>query len=341
MENFIKQMRVRFSGMDEEIEEEASRVRDQNTPSPRTRSFKGDNRKGQNWYRRQSSREPTYDYDSDYMESDEFRTAVAAAAFAIGSVEERRRTRRRRDDSLSKGKSKTDDGAVSVTRRARERISSSSSSSNNKMKNKDDNTVHMSSPSLLPKKSSESQEKVSEKPNRSSNTDLTGEAFGSSQFVKKTSDSFQKQSDKRKPETGLESSRREQPTEQLTFPATEVDRKHSQPTLEDVKADAWEKNEMERIKERYERLNAKILEWETEKKEKAQKKLSRAKDELGKKRARILQNYKTEIEMIDQIAEGARSQAEENQRKEIIKVKEKAEVIRITGKVPTKACLCF
>lgn len=65
------------------------------------------------------------------------------------------------------------------------------------------------------------------------------------------------------------------------------------------------------------------------------------KDESGKKRARVLQNYKTEIEMIDQIAEGARSQAEENQRKEVIKVKEKAEVIRITGKVPTKACLCF
>lgn len=234
------------------------------------------------------------------MESDEFRTAVAAAAFAIGSVEERRRTRRRRDDSLSKGKSKTDDGAVSVTRRARERISSSSSSSNNKMKNKDDNTVHMSTPSLLPKKSSgtrilnwiiitkvlafflflytaeykwfrkskgwrfnvlcssvlnfrstESQEKVSDKANRPSNTDFTSEAFSSSPFVKKTSDSFQKQSDKRKPETGLESSRREQPTEQLTFPATEVDRKRSQPTLEDVKADAWEKNEMERIKERY------------------------------------------------------------------------------------------
>ncbi|KVH96183.1 Remorin, C-terminal [Cynara cardunculus var. scolymus] len=65
------------------------------------------------------------------------------------------------------------------------------------------------------------------------------------------------------------------------------------------------------------------------------------KDKPESKRARALETYKTEMEMIDQIAEGARSQAEENQRKEIKKVQEKADKIRLTGKIPTKTCLCL
>lgn len=109
-----------------------------------------ENRRGQNWYRGQSSRELTYDYDSDYLESNEFRTAVAAAAYAIVSVEERRRARRRRDDSLSKPKRKQEDGAVSGIRRARERTLSSSAS--HKMKNKEDDIVPISTPNLFSRK---------------------------------------------------------------------------------------------------------------------------------------------------------------------------------------------
>lgn len=120
-----------------------------------------DGRRVQNWYRTQSSRELTYDYDSDYMESDEFQTAVAAAAFAIASAEERRRSRRKRDGStLSKQpkiRRQEDGHEVSVTRKIKERMpsSSSSSASNYKMKNKmkeDHDTVPISTPSLLSRK---------------------------------------------------------------------------------------------------------------------------------------------------------------------------------------------
>lgn len=66
------------------------------------------------------------------------------------------------------------------------------------------------------------------------------------------------------------------------------------------------------------------------------------KDEQSeKKRSRALQSYKTDMEMIDQIVEGARSQAEEKRRKEVIKVKRKADTIRLTGKIPMKTCFCF
>ncbi|KVH96184.1 hypothetical protein Ccrd_001734, partial [Cynara cardunculus var. scolymus] len=152
MANLIKQMRVKFSGVEDGNVGETSRVRDRKLSSQKTRSFKGDNRRGQNWYKGQSSsREPRYDDDdSDYMESDEFRTAVAAAAFAINSAEEqRRRTRRRRDDGLKKGKRKQEDGQVSVRPRGRIQLPSSAS---NKMKNKEDDTVPISTPTLFPKK---------------------------------------------------------------------------------------------------------------------------------------------------------------------------------------------
>ncbi|XP_076900817.1 uncharacterized protein LOC143555071 [Bidens hawaiensis] len=257
------------------------------------------------------------------MESDEFRTAVAAAAFAVDSVEERRRTRRRRDGGLSKPKTKQEDGAVSATasRRIRERMASSSGASN-KTKNKEDDMVPISTPSFLSRKFSELQEKMPQRANSPANTN-TG---------------F-------KPQSSLPSSSNDtKPTNYTTTQTgiSEVNKRRSELRPEDIKAESWEKTEMERIKERYERLMVKILEWENEKKAKAHKKLSRHKDdEPEKKRARALQNYNTDIEMIEQIAEGARSQAEENRRKEVIKAKKKADTIRLTGEIPKKTCLCF
>ncbi|KAF5778680.1 putative remorin [Helianthus annuus] len=316
MENKLKQMRVKFSGIDDEMHQGETSHR--KLTSQRSRSFNGDGRRVQNWYRGQSSRELTNDYDSDYMESDEFRTAVAAAAFAVNSAEERRRARRRLDGSLSRPKSKQEDGAVSVTRRIKERIPSSSSA-RNKMKSKEDDNVPIKTPSLLSRKFSELQEKLPQRASSPAHREP-------------------------KPVAGLASTSGDQkPTIQPPPPPppTEVDRKRPQLSPNDIKAEVWEKTELEKITERFDKLNAKILEWENEKKAKAKKKLSRNKDEPEKKRARALQSYKNDIEMIEQIVEAARSQAEENRRKDVIKIKKKADTIRLTGKIPTKTCLCF
>lgn len=53
-----------------------------------------------------------------------------------------------------------------------------------------------------------------------------------------------------------------------------------------------------------------------------------------------MEKYNGEMKYIDQVAGGARAQAEERRRNEVIKAKEKANVIRKTGEVPTK-CFCF
>ncbi|KAI3731536.1 hypothetical protein L1987_62725 [Smallanthus sonchifolius] len=77
---------MRIFHVEEENKAQTSRViRDCKISSRRTRSSKGDGRKGQNWDRIQLSHEKNR--DNDKTEGEEFRTAVAAAAFAINFIE--------------------------------------------------------------------------------------------------------------------------------------------------------------------------------------------------------------------------------------------------------------
>lgn len=61
--------------------------------------------------------------------------------------------------------------------------------------------------------------------------------------------------------------------------------------------------------------------------------------ELDKRRAKAMEHYRKELARIDSISGGVRSKAIENRRNEEFKVKEKANRIRLTGKVPG-TCLC-
>ncbi|KAL3654286.1 hypothetical protein CASFOL_003967 [Castilleja foliolosa] len=112
------------------------------------------------------------------------------------------------------------------------------------------------------------------------------------------------------------------------------------PGHRDSQADAWEKEEMASINERYEKLRATIDNWETKKKRKAKRKIERTEAAIDKRRAKAMQSNRVEIRRIEGIAGGARAQAEKNKRKEEFKVKEKANKIRLTGKIPA-SCLCF
>ncbi|CAK9165730.1 unnamed protein product [Ilex paraguariensis] len=130
-------------------------------------------------------------------------------------------------------------------------------------------------------------------------------------------------------------------TKQSTFSPAEIKRQSStKPGGNESEADAWEKAEMAKIKEKYEKLAARILAWENERKTKATTRLSKTEAELDRKRAKALRQYRSKIESIDHISGGARAQAEENQRNEEFKVKEKANKIRLTGRFPA-TCFCF
>lgn len=55
---------------------------------------------------------------------------------------------------------------------------------------------------------------------------------------------------------------------------------------------------------------------------------------------RAYEKFQSEMQYINGIAGGARAQADERRRNEEFKVKEKANIIRTTGKIPG-ACPCF
>ncbi|XP_074274651.1 uncharacterized protein LOC141598780 isoform X2 [Silene latifolia] len=123
----------------------------------------------------------------------------------------------------------------------------------------------------------------------------------------------------------------------------EVPPKRAQkPRDQEYDADAWEREEMDKIKQRYEKLNATILEWEDKKKKKARRKLEMTERDPDKKRVKAMHNYQLEMERIKQIADGARAQAKGKQRNEEMKVREKASRYRATGEPPLPPmCLCL
>ncbi|KAK4763727.1 hypothetical protein SAY87_013165 [Trapa incisa] len=105
-------------------------------------------------------------------------------------------------------------------------------------------------------------------------------------------------------------------------------------------AEVWEMTEMEKIRERYEKLNETIASWEEGKKKKAKARLDRTESGPPQRRLKAMERFNEEMESIEQIAGGARTQAERRQKKEVLKVKKKADEYRRTGKFP-RTCLCF
>ncbi|KAJ6720837.1 REMORIN FAMILY PROTEIN [Salix viminalis] len=105
-------------------------------------------------------------------------------------------------------------------------------------------------------------------------------------------------------------------------------------------ADAWERAELSKIQRRHEKMKGTILSWENKRKEKAKKRIRKTEGDLDKIRSTALKQFHDDMVDIGQIAGGARAKAEERQRNEEFKAKEKANTIRKTGKLP-RTCFCF
>uniref|UniRef100_A0A0A9FP93 Remorin C-terminal domain-containing protein n=1 Tax=Arundo donax TaxID=35708 RepID=A0A0A9FP93_ARUDO len=107
-----------------------------------------------------------------------------------------------------------------------------------------------------------------------------------------------------------------------------------------TKADQWEKAKLARIREEYQKMMETIAEWESEKKVKARRKKEQKETELDRKRAKALEEYNQEMARINKISGGARSMAEERKYNDEKKIREKADKIRSTEKLP-RSCACF
>lgn len=319
METLIKQMRVRFSGVGQENKDEPSSIKDRKIPPQKTQSFKGD--KSQNWIRRQFSRQTSRDYDSG--EGGDYTTAIAAAAFAINSLEE-----------LSKQEEKGSESPEMLLTKIKTK--------------KEDTPVSIPGPAKVPKqfsgeasfKSSQGQEMV---PTSATERKMPEKVVGPSPSIKKAPTFAAKPIEgiaSTKPQSGLPKPNLPSTIQPAQPPSGTRRQGLTKPIIEETKADAWEKTEMAKIKERYEKLNSTILSWEDKKKKRAKRQMEKTESELERRRARALQQYRNEMESINKIAGGARAQAEERRRNKEIKVKKKANEIRSTGKVPKACCYC-
>ncbi|KAJ3702805.1 hypothetical protein LUZ61_006510 [Rhynchospora tenuis] len=109
----------------------------------------------------------------------------------------------------------------------------------------------------------------------------------------------------------------------------------------ETKADAWEREQMEKIRERFEKMNITILEWENEKKVKAKRKLERKERDIETRRLKAQAAYREEMSRIDKIVGGARALAEDRKRNDEVKAIEKAKKMRSVEQSPKSSCPCF
>ncbi|KAL2519304.1 remorin [Abeliophyllum distichum] len=355
MESLIKQTRARFTGAGKENKEESSSAKDRKIPPQKTQSFR-EKKRSESWIRRQFSRQTNVDRD---FGGDEYPAAVAAAALAIRSLEESRtgdqkKTIHGHDTSLAKMKSKAEDkGNLPELRKGSVKFSDEisktslkdtdikvpiSTSESKKMTQKEVGPA----PSIKKKPTlnyTDPHNIIIEKKPETASPEKAAEPVPS---MGRPPTSADKQLDITGSETPETTERIPDcpPTMQSTnLPVETKMQIPTKPGPGDTKADAWEKAEMARIKERYEKLSTTIQNWETKKK-KSKRRLQSIEAELDKKRAKSMQKYHREIKRIEEFAQGAITQAEKNRRNEELKVKEKASKFRSTGKLPA-TCLCF
>ncbi|XP_047255491.1 uncharacterized protein At3g61260 isoform X4 [Capsicum annuum] len=371
--DMLKQMRVKFSGIGEE-EKGGSSTRDRTIPPQRTQSFK-DTKRTPSWLYRQFIRTMSRDYDSS--DSVDYPAAVAAAAFAVTSIEEKsiyshRRTNSGGDKPLTKIKSKADDidegselpdksvpirsatinpEPVKSVPSIKKKPTFGDTKPESEVVEKAKRAPSIKKMPTFGDSKSESEVEKAKRAPSIKKTPTFGDSKSESEVekvkrapsMKRTSTFPDQYIDIRAPKApGVPvSDRAGQPTRQSSSqPGMAKAPNTMKPETEYSKADIWEREEMEKIRERYKKLIKEIVEWETKKKKKAKRDLEKVEAELDRRRAKAMRHFHNEVERIESIAGGAKEQADEHRKNEELKVREKANKIRSTGKMPS-TCSCF
>ncbi|XP_018481659.1 remorin isoform X1 [Raphanus sativus] len=317
MDSLIKQTRRRHQTSRGETGEVGSSTREKKVPARRSVSFKEDKKKSSSWLQKQFMRQMS-DQGYDPISEMDHAAAVAATAYAITTFEETwlesYHSGLENGTSLSRSKSRREASPFEEPRSLSRRFSGQLS-----LKELELNGDHTRRSGESREKHGRQRKPVSEPP--------------------------------KQPPARTRSERRAPPPpppllspSPLRLPSRESKRQSSSQTSrkDDSTADAWEKAELAKIKARYEKLNRKIDLWEGKKRDKARRKLDKSEQsEQEQKRKRGLQRFREDMEYIEQIAAGARAQAEKQRENEELQVKEKAGIVRSTGKIPGKTCFCF
>ncbi|KAI3970845.1 hypothetical protein MKX01_024492 [Papaver californicum] len=359
MENLVKQMRERFSGFGQHDQEGLNSTRQRRLPPQKTQSF----RERKNWFRRQFSGQMIPDKESS--ESIEFATVVAAAAFAVNSLDEAAMQDQKKiglEKALTNKKRKEENRIVLADPGRSRRFTEK------KIINVENTTAGKGSTEIVEIEDVDQQrpkEKALPMPppilKKTPTFANQKESAGRSPTIKKTPTfADQKGSAGRSPtikktptfsdaylndttykRIGIAEEKR--PSGDLALSTTGDGHQNTNTMASggpDTQARAWEEAQMARIKKRYDKMKSTIDSWENEKKTKERLRVDRIESQLDKRRARALQHYRVEISKIDQVAGGARALADERKKNEETRTKEKAKKIKLTGKLPA-TCFCF
>ncbi|KAK4263544.1 hypothetical protein QN277_028938 [Acacia crassicarpa] len=259
-------------------------------------------KKGQNWFQRKFVKKMNRDYESGDLEHV---TAIAAAAYAasnqeIPEIPQQKKTER----SLTKTRSKKDASKAPVPQTGGSKRFSDSFKLTDGQGKKE------------PKSPARDQKATAHVPSK--------KTLSFRELLKTKSDTAA-------PEVAApvqyESSKPLTPTKPVTKEA-------------EAEADAWEKAELEKIKQRYEKLKETIDSWENKKRKEAKHKLNLQESQLEKRRLKAMDKFRDDLDRIDQITRGAREQADAKRTKEELKAREKAHGIRTTGRLQGP-CSCF
>ncbi|KAF8040431.1 hypothetical protein BT93_B2608 [Corymbia citriodora subsp. variegata] len=332
MEQLLKQTRLKFSGVGQEKAEGTSSFKDREIPAQRTQSFKGDKR-SKSWLQRQFTKQTSR--SDEPIGEDELAAAVAATTLAVINIE----------DSTAPDRSPTSAGperTLTRTKSKRQDVSTQLETGEESIKSTG-RKITIDGPAQPMQRSPTFAEKLSESTEDAKEGAPTPPKPSPS--IKKAPSSADKQFKKvtsMKPEISPSPAPALLPTIKPAAPPPPKlkTRQTSAIPGSESKADAWIRQELSRIKQRYDDLKSTINSWETKKKKKASSKLKETESDVEKKRAKALNKYQTEMKRIEQFAAAARAQAEERQRTEESKAQEKANTIRTTGKLPSQ-CFCF
>ncbi|GMJ04641.1 hypothetical protein like AT1G13920 [Hibiscus trionum] len=337
MENLLKQMREGFPGAGQGKTDES--IRNQRIPPQKTQSFKREKRT-QNWFRIPfSGKMMCSNGDSDHKLEQVL--AVAAATYVVNSIakqsiQDQKKSSAGLEPSLIRDKSRKKDKSSSI---------SEPGTISKRFSGEGSRNGSGSAESKLSATDGMDGKEIKRAP--SFRKSLTfADHLGSTSITKPRSSSKpnmlsgQTESAAPKPDHPAIKPGTARRADESVVPEIEPKRQSApRPGTEQTKAEAWEKDEMAKIKERYMKLKSTILAWEEKKKKKAKNKLDRAERGLERKRAQALLKFKKEMDYIKQAADGARAQAEASQRNDELKAKEKANIIRTTGEVP-RTCIC-
>ncbi|WJX62715.1 hypothetical protein P8452_47680 [Trifolium repens] len=309
MESLWNQMRVQLTGT-EENKADIGATRNQKIPIQKTQSFK-EKKRGQNWLQKQLSSKTSHDYDFIEMVH---AAAVAAAAFSINLQETSEQKSETPEASLARSKSKVDN-----TKSSKSILSSASKRLSGSFRSKDDQGDKVSISSVTEEKKPE--KAITAAPSMKKTSTFTG---------KKTDSTTPKAPPPPPPPPIRKTSKKPDPLRNTTTGSS----------VEETNADEWERTELDKIKQRFEKLKEIIDSWEDKKRMKAKRKLIKQESELEQRRLKALVKFQNKMKYVNQVADGARAKVEENRKNEELQAKGKAGAIRTTGKLP-RNYFCF